>query len=193
MIKLGGTVTDGGVRHLVWLGQRLGRDLLDAVVVNTGPVAYRSPDGIDDGASGPAQALMCYSRGRSRGRRHQAWAGVSRPDQDARVDGSCAIGLAPASPRAAPESARVTWLTTPDTSTGGGTRHAQARTSGLQRRPEPRRAAGRGSTVAAALSPWPARPWLRWRRPGGPVRGQVASMTCRSRSASPSRAAQRSR
>ena len=45
-VKLGGTVDDGDVRHLHWLGQRLGSDLLDAIVVNTGPFAYRRSDGI---------------------------------------------------------------------------------------------------------------------------------------------------
>lgn len=45
-VKLGGVVTDDDVRHLLWLRQRLGDDLLDAVVVHTGPQAYRRPDGI---------------------------------------------------------------------------------------------------------------------------------------------------
>jgi len=34
------------VRHLHWLKQRLGDQLLDAIVVHTGPAAYRRPDGI---------------------------------------------------------------------------------------------------------------------------------------------------
>ena len=44
--KLGGTVDDEGVKHLRWLREELGGNLLDAVVVNTGPRAYRRPDGI---------------------------------------------------------------------------------------------------------------------------------------------------
>lgn len=34
------------VRHLRWLSEQLGEDLLDAVVVTTGPYAYRRHDGI---------------------------------------------------------------------------------------------------------------------------------------------------
>jgi predicted AAA+ superfamily ATPase len=45
-VKLGGVVTDDDVRHLLWLQRQLGDDLLDAVVVHTGPQAYRRPDGI---------------------------------------------------------------------------------------------------------------------------------------------------
>ncbi len=45
-VKLGGSVDDGDVRHLRWLGQRLKDDLLDAIVVTTGPEAYRRADGI---------------------------------------------------------------------------------------------------------------------------------------------------
>ncbi|MBO6574466.1 MAG: ATP-binding protein [Rhodothermales bacterium] len=45
-VKLGGTVDDSDVKHLTWLKEQLGDDLLDAVVVNTGPAAYRRPDGI---------------------------------------------------------------------------------------------------------------------------------------------------
>lgn len=37
---------DGDCRHLRWLADRLGDDLLDAIVVTTGPEAYRRPDGI---------------------------------------------------------------------------------------------------------------------------------------------------
>ncbi|MEZ5264704.1 MAG: DUF4143 domain-containing protein [Acidimicrobiales bacterium] len=44
--KLSGTVDDADVKHLRWLGSELGTDLLDAVVVTTGPYAYRRPDGI---------------------------------------------------------------------------------------------------------------------------------------------------
>lgn len=45
-VKLGAVVTDADVRHLRWLGERLGHDLLDSVVVTTGTDAYRRPDGI---------------------------------------------------------------------------------------------------------------------------------------------------
>ena len=45
-VKLGRDVSDGDVMHLRWLREKLGKDLLDAVVVNTGPNAYRRKDGI---------------------------------------------------------------------------------------------------------------------------------------------------
>ncbi|MCY3893963.1 MAG: DUF4143 domain-containing protein [Acidimicrobiaceae bacterium] len=45
-VKLGGTVDDDDVRHLRWLGQRIGAQLLDAAVVTTGHEAYRRRDGI---------------------------------------------------------------------------------------------------------------------------------------------------
>lgn len=45
-VKLGPTVSDSDVRHLRWLSARIGGDLLDAVVVTTGPFAYRRGDGI---------------------------------------------------------------------------------------------------------------------------------------------------
>ncbi len=45
-VKLSATVDDRDIAHLRWLANRLGVDLLDAVVVNTGPNAYRRPDGI---------------------------------------------------------------------------------------------------------------------------------------------------
>lgn len=45
-VKLAPTVTDADVRHLRWLQDRLGPDLLDAVVVTTGRDAYRRQDGI---------------------------------------------------------------------------------------------------------------------------------------------------
>jgi predicted AAA+ superfamily ATPase len=44
--KLSGAVTDNDVRHLLWLRDTLGDDVLDLVVVNTGPFAYRRPDGV---------------------------------------------------------------------------------------------------------------------------------------------------
>lgn len=45
-VKLARTVTDDDVKHLHWLRRQLGPDLVDAVVVTTGPEAYRRPDGI---------------------------------------------------------------------------------------------------------------------------------------------------
>lgn len=45
-VKLRPTATDRDVRHLAWLREQLGDDLLDAIVVTTGPEAYRRPDGI---------------------------------------------------------------------------------------------------------------------------------------------------
>jgi len=45
-VKLGQTVTDDDVRHLHWLAQTIGADLLDAAVVHTGREAYRRQDGI---------------------------------------------------------------------------------------------------------------------------------------------------
>jgi predicted AAA+ superfamily ATPase len=45
-IKLSSTVTDDDVAHLIWLRDKLGTDLLDSLVVTTGPHAYRRKDGI---------------------------------------------------------------------------------------------------------------------------------------------------
>ena len=45
-VKLSGAVGDRDVRHLLWLRDKMGGDLLDAVVVTTGPQAYRRPDGV---------------------------------------------------------------------------------------------------------------------------------------------------
>ena len=45
-VKLARTITDHDVRHLHWLKERLGTDLLDAAVITTGPDAYRRRDGI---------------------------------------------------------------------------------------------------------------------------------------------------
>lgn len=45
-VKLTSAVTDADVASLRWLRDRLGSDLLDAIVVNTGPMAYRREDGI---------------------------------------------------------------------------------------------------------------------------------------------------
>ena len=45
-IKLGRDVSDHDVRHLHWLKDKVGSDLLDAVAVTTGSHAYRRKDGI---------------------------------------------------------------------------------------------------------------------------------------------------
>jgi uncharacterized protein len=45
-VKLAATVTDRDVAHLHWLKSQLGDQLLDAIVVHTGPAAYRRADGI---------------------------------------------------------------------------------------------------------------------------------------------------
>ncbi len=45
-VKLSQNVTDRDVRHLHWLEEKLGDNLLDRVVVNTGPFAYRRKDGV---------------------------------------------------------------------------------------------------------------------------------------------------
>lgn len=45
-VKLSATVEDRDVRHLRWLADHLGDDLLDAVVITTGRFAYRRRDGI---------------------------------------------------------------------------------------------------------------------------------------------------
>lgn len=45
-VKLGPDVDDHDVVHLRWLAERLGADLLDAIVLTTGREAYRRRDGI---------------------------------------------------------------------------------------------------------------------------------------------------
>ena len=45
-VKLSAHVDDADVRHLYWLKEQIGHDLLDAIVVTTGPQAYRRRDGI---------------------------------------------------------------------------------------------------------------------------------------------------
>ncbi len=45
-VKLSRSVEDHDVKHLLWLRKQIGEDLIDAVVVTTGPHAYRRPDGI---------------------------------------------------------------------------------------------------------------------------------------------------
>ncbi len=44
--KLGTEVRPDDVRHLPWLSEQLGTELIDTVVVNTGPEAYRRKDGV---------------------------------------------------------------------------------------------------------------------------------------------------
>lgn len=45
-VKLSPIVNNEDVRHLVWLRDRIGHELLDAVVITTGKHAYRRPDGV---------------------------------------------------------------------------------------------------------------------------------------------------
>lgn len=45
-VKLSATVDDDEVKHLHWLRAQLGHGLADAIVVTTGPSAYRRADGI---------------------------------------------------------------------------------------------------------------------------------------------------
>jgi predicted AAA+ superfamily ATPase len=45
-VKLSATVDERDVRHLLWLRNKLGDDLLDAAVITTGQRAYRRADGI---------------------------------------------------------------------------------------------------------------------------------------------------
>ena len=45
-VKLSGTVSDHDVRHLKWLETKYGDQLIDRLVINTGPTAYRRTDGI---------------------------------------------------------------------------------------------------------------------------------------------------
>ena len=45
-VKLGATVANTDIRHLLWLRERIGDRLAAAIVITTGPTAYRRPDGI---------------------------------------------------------------------------------------------------------------------------------------------------
>lgn len=45
-VKLARDAREGDVAHLRWLAERIGDELLDAIVVTTGPEAYRRRDGI---------------------------------------------------------------------------------------------------------------------------------------------------
>ncbi len=45
-VKLGATVEARDVKHLLWLKRKLGSELLDMLVIHTGPEAYRRQDGV---------------------------------------------------------------------------------------------------------------------------------------------------
>ncbi|MDR1014660.1 MAG: DUF4143 domain-containing protein [Coriobacteriales bacterium] len=45
-VKAAPFVDDADVRHLVWLKKAMGGRLADALIITTGPLAYRRPDGI---------------------------------------------------------------------------------------------------------------------------------------------------
>ena len=45
-VKLNAAVDDRDTADLHWLANQLGETLLDRVIINTGPHAYRRPDGI---------------------------------------------------------------------------------------------------------------------------------------------------
>lgn len=45
-VKLARSVGDADVRHLLWLRQQIPDRIVDLVVINTGPAAYRRPDGV---------------------------------------------------------------------------------------------------------------------------------------------------
>ena len=45
-VKLAAAVDDHDVRHLRWLRDELGDQILDQVILTTGEQAYRRPDGI---------------------------------------------------------------------------------------------------------------------------------------------------
>lgn len=45
-VKLASTIDDTDVRHLTWLQRRVSDELIDTIVITTGPAAYRRTDGI---------------------------------------------------------------------------------------------------------------------------------------------------
>jgi hypothetical protein len=45
-VKMGATVEARDVKHLLWLKNQIGDDLLDMVVIHVGPEAYRRRDGV---------------------------------------------------------------------------------------------------------------------------------------------------
>ena len=45
-VKLGAVVEERDLRHLRWLKTHIADDLIDAMIITTGPEAYRRKDGI---------------------------------------------------------------------------------------------------------------------------------------------------
>jgi len=45
-VKLGGAIDGDVVKHVHWLREEIGEDLLEAVVVTSGPLAHRRKDGV---------------------------------------------------------------------------------------------------------------------------------------------------
>lgn len=45
-MKLADTIHDVDVRHLLWLRSHVGQRLNECMILNTGPRAYRPPDGV---------------------------------------------------------------------------------------------------------------------------------------------------
>ena len=45
-VKFASAIDDRDVRNLLWLKDKIGSDLVNAVVINTGPAAYRRQDGV---------------------------------------------------------------------------------------------------------------------------------------------------
>lgn len=45
-VKLSAAISDSDVKHLNWLQSQVGERLADAIVINTGPAAYRRKDGV---------------------------------------------------------------------------------------------------------------------------------------------------
>ena len=45
-VKFSATVSHDDVKNLVWLKKMMAEDLIDCLAINTGPIAYRRPDGI---------------------------------------------------------------------------------------------------------------------------------------------------
>lgn len=45
-VKMAASITDGDTKHLRWLQDQLGERVVDLIIINSGPTAYRRPDGI---------------------------------------------------------------------------------------------------------------------------------------------------
>jgi predicted AAA+ superfamily ATPase len=45
-VQISSAVTDDDVRHLLWLRDGLGSEMLDLVIITAGQFAYRRPDGV---------------------------------------------------------------------------------------------------------------------------------------------------